>query len=113
MVAGPHLFKKGERRVGRAAGVPNKVTRDGRAILDEAFHKIGGVDRLAAWILKSPQNERLWWSQIWPRTIPISASVRGEIQHNVEMTRADLEQALRAHGLDTIAEHGRTQEILR
>ena len=32
--------------------------------------------------------------------------MRGQISHNVEMSHSELEQALRAHGLTSIAEHG-------
>jgi hypothetical protein len=93
-------FKPGPRKVGRATGTPNKVTVSARQVLDEAFNKVGGVDRLAEWILKSPRNEYAWWTVIWPRTIPLSATVKSEIEHTIR-TGKDLEQALRAHGLPT------------
>jgi hypothetical protein len=92
-------FKKGN-TFGRAVGTPNKITVSSRQVLDDAFHMIGGTKRLAEWILKSPQNEYCWWSQIWPRTIPVSATVRNEVEHSIAPKTADeLREALERHGL--------------
>jgi hypothetical protein len=37
----PCLFKKGERRIGRAKGTPNKRTREVAEVLETAASKIG------------------------------------------------------------------------
>lgn len=37
---------KGQKTGGRTKGIPNKVTRDIRACISEAFHKAGGVEYL-------------------------------------------------------------------
>jgi hypothetical protein len=93
-------FKKGQRLVGRATGTPNKLTVSARQIIDDAFHGIGGTERLIAWINKSPKNESAWWNNIWVRTLPQSATVRAEVQHELAPKSVDeLRQALEAHGL--------------
>jgi hypothetical protein len=93
-------FKKGERPVGRAVGTPNKITLSARQIIDDAFHGIGGTERLIAWINKSPKNESAWWNNIWVRTLPQSSTVRAEVQHELTpRTTEELAAALEAHGL--------------
>jgi hypothetical protein len=93
-------FKKGN--PGKAPGTLNKMTLSAKQIIDDAFHGIGGTERLIAWINKSPKNESAWWNNIWPRIIPISASVRGEIEHNVNLRGEELTKALQDHGLPPI-----------
>ena len=48
MTENPSRGKDGETRgkVGRPKGVPNKLTRDLRATIEQAFHKAGGRDYL-------------------------------------------------------------------
>jgi hypothetical protein len=92
-------FKKGQRHAGRAVGTPNKITLSARQIIDDAFHGIGGTERLIKWINKSPKNESAWWNNIWVRTLPQSATVRAEIEHNVALSGEELRKALIAHNL--------------
>jgi hypothetical protein len=90
-------FKKGN--PGKAPGTLNKMTLSARQIIDDAFHGIGGTERLIAWINKSPKNESAWWNNIWPRIIPVSATVRGEFEHTIDVN--DLPKLLEANGLPT------------
>jgi hypothetical protein len=79
------------------------MTVSARQIIDDAFHGIGGTERLIAWINKSPKNESAWWNNIWPRIIPVSATVRGEVRGEFELTHRlegeELKRALEEAGL--------------
>jgi hypothetical protein len=92
-----YQFKKGEHKVGRAIGTPNKMTLSTRQIIDDVFHGIGGTKRMIDWINKSPKNEAAWWNNIWARTIPQSASVNASIEHTIDVN--DLPRLLEANGL--------------
>jgi hypothetical protein len=92
-------FKPGPRKVGRATGTPNKITLSARQIINDAFEGIGGTERLIKWINKSEKNEAAWWNNIWVRTLPLSATVRSEIEHSVNLRGEELTKALQAHGL--------------
>jgi hypothetical protein len=64
MPTNPTLFKKGERRVGRVKGVPNKRTKEVAEVLETAASKIGGVSRLVEWIKERPENEYAFWTSM-------------------------------------------------
>lgn len=102
--AGPHLFKKGERPVGRKKGTPNKRTVEVRSVLLGAAREIGGMERLVAWIKESPQHEYAFWTTMYPRLLPVNiqgSGPRGELQMTVEIKREDLVRKLEERGLPT------------
>jgi hypothetical protein len=87
---------------GRQKGVPNIHTRGVRFAIGEAARRVGGIDRLVAWIMESVENERLFWTQIWPRLLPLrieGSGEHGEIELNVEIRREDLARRLAERGL--------------
>ena len=47
---------------GRAKGTPNKVTRSVREAFAIAFDELGGAAGLRDWALRSPENERAFYS---------------------------------------------------
>jgi hypothetical protein len=59
---------------GRPKGVPNKVTQEAKLVIAEAAQKLGGVERMVAWAQESSTNERAFWSQIYPKLIPVTVA---------------------------------------
>jgi hypothetical protein len=91
-------FKKGN--PGKRPGTLNKMTLSARQIIEDAFHGIGGTERLIKWINKSPKNESAWWNNIWVRTLPQSATIRADVQHELAPKSVEeLREALEKHGL--------------
>ena len=43
-----------------------------------AAERIGGVDRLVTWINESPENERLFWTQMYLRLLPLQINTKVE-----------------------------------
>lgn len=64
---------------GRPKGSKNKTTATAKAIIEKAGDALGGADRLVAWAKEDPANERAFWSQIYPRLLPLQ--VNGDVKH--------------------------------
>jgi hypothetical protein len=71
---------------GRPKGSRNKVTGIAKDIIAEAADRLGGVERLVAWSKEDAQNERAFWSTIFPKLMPLQ--VAGELDHNVKVSGA-------------------------
>jgi len=67
-------FKKGDTRAGRKAGVPNKLTSAAKSAIETAAEGLGGAARLQAWAKSDPLNERVFWSQIYTKLLPLQVS---------------------------------------
>jgi|SRR6516165_484659 hypothetical protein len=66
-------FKPGEaRNRGRPVGSHNRLTRSAREAIEFAAHALGGGQRLYRWCKESKTNERIFWSSIYPRLLPIT-----------------------------------------
>lgn len=59
---------------GRPKGSPNKVTAAAKDLIAEAAVRIGGLDRFEAWIRENAKNEHAYWTQIYPKLIPLQHS---------------------------------------
>ena len=59
---------------GRPKGSRNKVTGVAKDIIAEAADRLGGVERLVAWAKEDAQNERAYWSQIFPKLLPLQVA---------------------------------------
>lgn len=73
---------------GRPKGSPNKVTKAAKDIIADAADRLGGVERLVAWAKEDAQNERAYWSQIFPKLLPlqVNADVNAtisEVRHRI------------------------------
>ena len=66
-VAGSSKRKK---HGGRVKGTPNKTTALVKDAIAQAAEKLGGTDRLVAWAQEAPENERVFWSQIYTKLLP-------------------------------------------
>jgi len=96
------LFQPGERPVGRAKGTPNKHTRNVRMAIESAAYRIGGVNRLVEWIRECPENERIFWSQMYMRLLPYlvqGTGPQGEIELRLKVKREDMSRALESRGM--------------
>ena len=61
----------GNRGKGRPKGSKNKTTTLAKAAIATAAEKLGGTDRLVAWAQEAPENERAFWTTIYPKLLPL------------------------------------------
>lgn len=60
-------------------GCPNKVTREAKEIALSVANELS----LSDWVKKSPLNERLYWTVIFPKIIEQMVSHKGGVDLNV------------------------------
>lgn len=59
---------------GRPKGSPNKVSKAAKDAIAEAAETLGGSARLAVWAKESPENEKAFWTTIYPKLIAVQIS---------------------------------------
>ena len=59
---------------GRPKGSVNKVTAAAKDAIAQAAASLGGHERLVAWAKEDAQNERAFWTTIYPKLIPVTLS---------------------------------------
>lgn len=59
---------------GRKKGVPTKMTLAAKEAIQYAFLGLGGADRLVAWAQEDKLNERSFWTQIYPKLLPLQVT---------------------------------------
>jgi hypothetical protein len=65
-------FQKGHtKKGGRKKGTSNKVTAVAKEVIGAVATELGGKDRMLEWVKADPQNERIFWSQIYPKLLPV------------------------------------------
>lgn len=62
---------------GRPKGIPNKHTTLAKDAIALAAEGLGGTDRLVAWAKEAPENERVFWGQIYTKLLPLQVSGEG------------------------------------
>jgi hypothetical protein len=62
----------GRKGPGRPKGSLNKTTKAAKDAIALAAENLGGVDRLTAWAQESPENERAFWVNVYPKLIPVT-----------------------------------------
>lgn len=65
---------RGNAGKGRAKGVPNKTTMQAKEAIAAAAEGLGGTPRLIAWAQESPENEKVFWSSIYTRLVPVQVN---------------------------------------
>lgn len=60
---------------GRPPGSRNKTTVAAKEAIRLAAEGLGGADRLIDWAREDPQNERVFWGQIYTKLIPLDVEV--------------------------------------
>jgi len=68
---------------GRPKGVPNKTTRSAKEAIAAAAEALGGAERLTAWALEDPSNERVFWGNIYPKLLPLQ--LQGDAQNPIAL----------------------------
>ena len=63
---------KGYKTGGRKAGTPNHLTQAAKDVIAQVARDMGGADRMLAWAQQDPANERLFWSNIYPKLLPLT-----------------------------------------
>lgn len=61
----------GRKTGGRTRGTPNKTTSAAKEAIEFAAKGLGGAQRMIAWAKADPQNERVFWGQIYPKLLPL------------------------------------------
>lgn len=64
----------GKKTGGRVKGTPNKVTAKAKSAIELAAEGLGGSKRLQAWAKEDPLNERVFWSQIYTKLLPLQVT---------------------------------------
>lgn len=68
---------------GRPKGIPNKTTRTAKEAIAAAAEALGGAERLTAWALEDPSNERVFWGSIYPKLLPLQ--LQGDAQNPIAL----------------------------
>jgi hypothetical protein len=63
---------RGNAGKGRPKGSPNKSTKAAKEAIAEAFEKMGGTKALVEWADRSDDNRKVFYSQIWPKIVPLT-----------------------------------------
>jgi len=63
---------------GRPKGTANKTTRSVKEAIEFAAEGLGGAQRLIDWAKEDPANERVFWSSVYPKLLPLT--VAGDTQ---------------------------------
>ena len=69
-------------KAGRPKGTRNVVTRMAKDIISETCNRLGGADRLVAWAKEDPKHEYAFWTIIYPKLLPLTAHVTGNVTVN-------------------------------
>lgn len=71
MATTENLTRKGR---GRPKGAQNKVSAEAKEVIAQAAEALGGSTRLLAWVKLDPQNERAFWTTIYPKLVALTVA---------------------------------------
>lgn len=77
---------------GRPKGSKNKIGLSAKQAISKAAEGLGGHDRLVEWAKEAPENEKAFWTLIYPKLVPheITGADEGPLQvHVVRFSNAD------------------------
>ena len=77
------------RGAGRPKGSVNKVTASAKAMIEECAAGLGGSARMIAWAKEAPENERAFWSTVFPKLMPVQVNGPGENGEHLHKVSAD------------------------
>ena len=69
---------RGNAGKGRPKGSKNKTTMIAKEAFTLAAEGIGGTARLIEWVKESAENERIFWSQMYPKLLPHQVEGTGD-----------------------------------
>lgn len=64
----------GKKTGGRQKGTPNKTTQEAKDAIALVASGLGGADRMLCWVQEDPANEKLFWSNIYPKLLPLQVA---------------------------------------
>lgn len=56
---------------GRAKGQLNKLTVTVKKTLEQVAEELGGVARIVEWVREDPENEKVFWSSMYTKLLPL------------------------------------------
>lgn len=59
---------------GSRKGIPNKLTVSVKEAIEAAAQGLGGGTRLEAWAREAPENEKAFWTSIYPKLLPLQVT---------------------------------------
>lgn len=65
---GNNLTNRGR---GRPKGSRNKTTMAAKEVIEKAAERLGGATRMVEWAQEAPENEKAFWSIIYPKLLPL------------------------------------------
>jgi hypothetical protein len=72
---------------GRPKGSVNKTTATAKAIIEAAAEGLGGAERLLNWAKEAPENEKAFWTQVFPKLMPLQVNGPGDNgEHKLTVT---------------------------
>jgi hypothetical protein len=74
----------GKKTGGRKRGVPNKLTTGAKEVIAQVAENIGGVARMTKWVRESKENERVFWTSIYIKLLPVQQA--GDRDNPVQTT---------------------------
>lgn len=72
---------------GRPKGVPNKTTTAAKEAIAQAAERLGGANRLVEWAQEDPLNERAFWTNIYPKLLPLQVQGDKDAPLQVQILR--------------------------
>lgn len=63
-----------QRGRGRPKGSRNKVSAEAKDVIAAAAEGLGGLERMIEWAKSAPENEKAFWSSIYPKLLPLTVS---------------------------------------
>lgn len=77
----------GRKTGGRQKGTPNKMTQDAKQAIEYVAAGLGGADGMLRWAQLNETNERIFWSNIYPRVLPKEVKAEVEASLTVQVVR--------------------------
>jgi len=74
---------RGNAGKGRPKGARNKTTLAAKEAIAQAAEGLGGVEGIIGWALRSEENEKIFWSSIYPKLLPLK--VDGEVDMGTKL----------------------------
>lgn len=69
--------KRPQPKGGSRKGIPNKTTQTAKDAIALAASELGGAARLVEWAKEDPQNERAFWTTVYPKLLPLQVTGEG------------------------------------
>lgn len=55
-------------------------------MIAQVAERIGGVDRMVEWVQEDPENERVFWTSIYPKLLAVQRDQQNPVQGNITFT---------------------------